>query len=1068
MLTLRRAPALEVEAPRLDAEQQAVLAAREPVVRVLGAPGTGKSLLAVELVVDRVTRAGLAPDQCLVLAPTRTAAATLRERVTARLGGTSTEPLARTHQAFGYAVLRREAALAGGPAPRLLSGPEQDVILCDLLAGHASSALPVTGPSWPPSLQPALTTRGFRAELRDLLMRAAEHGLQASELAELGRVHARPEWVAAAAVFAEYDEVTALSHPGGYDPAWILTAAADLLEDDPAALERLREQVRLVVVDDAQELTRAAARLLQVIAHPGVQVVLLGDPDSGVQTFRGADPRLFAGTGSAGWAALAAAPAIVLGTAYRLPEAIHTAAATVAARVGALGGGVQRAARPARAGGAVQVAQVRAVAQEAALVATTLRRAHLQDGMPWRDMAVIVRGRGRTGTLRRVLAAAGVPLAPAAAELPLRDEVAVRPLLALLELALRHALDPAAIVTPTEAADLCLSPLGGADPVSLRRLRRAMRRQELDAGGRRSSDELLASAIGDSVASGLSGPDGEPLRRITRAVLAGVRAARRTPDGHGWAPEVTAEGVLWEIWSALGVAEIWRRDALRGARSGPARASLDERGGRSARAERADRDLDAVLALFEAAARYADRLPGAGPEGFLAHVRAEEVPGDTLARRALSTDTVALLTPAAAAGRQWRLVCVAGVQEGVWPDLRLRGSLLGSEQLVDVLTGRDGSVRAAQAAVRYDETRLFHVALTRATERVLVTAVRSDQEQPSPYLDLLDPLPADDELGRPFADPGRSLTLAGLVGTLRRDAAAPDPVTARRAARHLATLAAEGVPGADPDHWWALIPAPAERPRRTPDAPVRISPSKVEQFGTCELQWLLRSSGGDGVKSASATIGTLVHDVIADLGDVDAATLQAEIDRRWPQLGLPPGWVERRKREEAHAMAARAAAYVRSSAAAGWTVVGTETDASVDLGRVRIRGRVDRLEQHDGGGLRVLDYKTGSTKPKASELARHPQLGVYQVAVEAGAFAELGTESAGAALVQLGKAANASVTVQAQPPLHDDPDPGWARELVEQTAEGMAGASFAAKPGGHCRTCPVVSCCPARPEGQTL
>ena len=61
VVLLRRAPALVVDAPRLDAEQRAVLDLRAPLVRVLGAPGTGKTTTAVELVVDRVDRGGWRP-----------------------------------------------------------------------------------------------------------------------------------------------------------------------------------------------------------------------------------------------------------------------------------------------------------------------------------------------------------------------------------------------------------------------------------------------------------------------------------------------------------------------------------------------------------------------------------------------------------------------------------------------------------------------------------------------------------------------------------------------------------------------------------------------------------------------------------------------------------------------------------------------------------------------------------------------------------------------------------------------------------------------------------------------
>jgi superfamily I DNA/RNA helicase len=531
VLTLRRAPGVLADAPTLDDVQRAALAHRGGVLRVLGGPGTGKTTTAVELVVERVESGDAEPDQCLVLTSSRQAAADLRDRVTSRLGRTSTEPLARTHQAFGFGILRQTAALRGDPAPRLLSGPEQDVILRDLLAGHRSGDTP--GPAWPPRVQEALPTRGFRAELRDLLMRAVEHGLEPQDLEALGRRHDRPEWVCAAAVLREYDEVTALSAPGAYDPAWILGAAADLLEDEPEALSRLQDTLRLVVVDDAQELTSAAARLLRTVVAPGIDLVLLGDPDSAVQTFRGADPRYLAER----WTELSPSggegPTLVLPTAHRLPRAVHTAAAAVAPKIGALGGGRQRQTVPggsASSGdpqGAVEVRLLRAVSQEAASVAAELRAAHLRDGMPWSDMAVIVRGQGRTATLRRVLMASGVPVAGSATDLPVRDEVAVRPLLALLRAVLEVARGGADAISPQVAVDTLLSPLGGADAVGLRRLRRALRRQELASGGSRTSDELLAAVLLAPAELADLGPESWPARRVARTVAAG--GGRRPP-----------------------------------------------------------------------------------------------------------------------------------------------------------------------------------------------------------------------------------------------------------------------------------------------------------------------------------------------------------------------------------------------------------------------------------------------------------------------------------------------------------------------------------------------------------
>ncbi len=1080
VLLLRRAPARDDAPPALDPVQRSAVRHRGRVLRVLGAPGSGKSTVAVEAVVDRVRSGDASADQCLLLAPTRVAAAQLRDRVTARLGGTSTQPLARSASSLGFGILRQVAALRGDAAPRLLSGPEQDVILRDLLAGHADGSSRC--PPWPERVDLALPTRAFRGELRDLLMRAVELGLEAGDLARLGREHGRQEWVAAAQVLEEYDEVTALSAPGAYDPAWILGAAADRLEDDPESLHRLRGSLRLVVVDDAQELTPAALRLLSTVAGPGAgpgpaggvaplgpgpDLVLVGDPDAATQTFRGADPRILAH----GWTALADPAAgepvtLVLPTAHRTPSAVRDVVARVAGHIGVLGDVTHRAAGAGADGGTVEVHLLRATSQEAAFVAATLREAHLVDEVPWSEMAVVVRGQARTSTLRRALAASGVPVAATAAVLPVRDEVAVRPLMALLGAVIGLTLRGEERVAPEVVVDALSSPIGGSDAVALRRLRRALRREELEAGGGRPSDELLAEAALAPVGLAQLGPEASGLRRVARVLAAGVAAAAtQTQAGRvRWAPGVSAETVLWAMWQATGLAGQWRASALAG---GPAGA-------------RADRDLDAVLALFDAAARFSDRLPGAGPDRFLDHVRSQDVPGDTLVARAPTGDSVSLMTPQGAAGRQWRLVVVAGVQEGVWPDLRLRGTLLGAPDLVDAVTGRlgggpgggaggPGQRRAAQTAVRHDETRLFLVAVSRSSERLLVTAVRSEDEQPSPYLDVVEPLDDRTEC-RGFSEVERPMTLSSLVAALRRDLVSADPGRRGAAVTGLARLARAGVPGADPRQWWALNGPTDDRPRRGIGDPVRVRPSQVEGFGACQLRWALTAAGGDGPALGAQDVGTLVHEVAAegaDAGERDPAALRARLDAKWARLGMPRGWLAERKHREAGAMLDRLARYWDEAEAAGWSAVGAELAMRVVLGRAVISGRVDRVECGPAG-IRVIDYKTGSSKPPARDLPRHAQLGTYQLAVQAGGFPDLGTRSAGAALLQLGKAAGVRTTLDAQVPLADDDDPDWAGDLLASVADGMAGSGFTATLGERCRICPVLTSCPAQAEGRSI
>lgn len=1087
--------------PALDPEQAAAVAHRGSRALVVGAPGTGKTTVALGAVLSRMVD-GVRPDQCLVLAASRVAAGQLRERIFAAAKATATEPAARTPSSLAYGILRCQAALDGLPAPRLLSGPEQDVILRELLAGHAAGSAP--RPDWPGQLAAALDTRGFRAELRDLLMRAAERGVTPQDLAALGRAHGHPEWVAAARVASEYDEVTALARPGGLDPATLLAAAADALADDPGLLGHALPGLRAIVVDDAHDLTPPGARLVAALEARGADLLLIGDPDAGTQAFRGGDPRLFLELGGGG-------ADYVLARRWRQPPVLAAATARVATRIGTLGEVRHRSASEGAddATSGVSVLLARSPAQEARRVAEELRRAHLLQEIPWSRMAVIVRGRSRTATLRRVLAGAGIPLTLPGAHVPLRDEPVVAALLELLRISLAGAGrapggagprgGPAsAAVAAADLLELLASPVAGMDAVAIRRLRRALRVAEAAARvagqpARSVDDALVAGLWGDDVLDRV-GPEGAAARRIARAIAAGVAAATEASgDGPEGSTGATAETVLWAIWSALGLADGWRRAALEGGLAGG----------------RADRDLDAVVALFEVAANYVDRLPGRGPDGFLDHVLGQDVAGDLLADAAPVGEAVTLTTPAGAAGAEWDVVAVCGVQEGVWPDVRLRGSVLGSQALVELLAGRAAGAREALTAVRHDEARLFHVAVSRARKRLLVTATANEEDQPSPYLDLIDGGPPAAGGPRPVPSVPERLSIAGTVARLRREmATAPDDARARAAARRLALLAAEGIPGAAPQDWWALRAASDTRPRRGPDSPVRVSPSRVESFGNCPLRWLLSTAGGDRPRTGGAdAVGSLVHAIAAEVDNCDAGALQAALDARWPSLGLPPGWLSERALGQAREMLERLARYDAQSRADGWRLAGREVAVAATVGRADIRGRIDRVEEATDGRLRVIDLKTGASKPRADDLPRHPQLGAYQAVIAAGGLTGPGTgsptseradqptatssaaggapepagagaapesagaapESAGAALLQLGKAAAATkIDLQAQPPLAQDDDPTWARRLLSDTAEGMAEATYDARVGDWCRTCAGRSCCPASGDGAAI
>lgn len=1053
----------------LDEHQRAVVEHPGGPLLVLAGPGAGKTTTIVESVAHRVEHRGLDPERVLVLTFSRKAAGELRDRITARMRRTTRTPLALTFHSYAYALLRRRAVLLGEPPPRLLTGPEQLLEVRRLLHGELEEG----ARHWPPDMRELLKTRGFAEELRDLLARAAERGLDGRDLIELGRRHGREDWVAAGEFAFRYAARFDLDPVPTLDYAELIRAAAALLAD-PEVLRRERAAYDLVVVDEYQDTDPAQEELLHRLAGDGRDLIVVGDPDQSIYGFRGADvrgimrfpERFRTRTGDP-------APVIALRTCRRAGAELLAASRRIARRLPVPPGTAagrdgfrDLVPAPGTAPGEVRVVIADSESQEAAVVADTLRRAHLLDGVPWSRMAVLVRSAVRQlPTLRRALVGAGVPVVVAGDEVPLVGEPGVRPLITLLTVAARpERLDAAT------AEELLTGPLGGSDAIGVRRLRRALRAAEQEAFGEaaRPPEELLVAALRDereliTVAARAGENVVAPARRVAR-LIATARAAIARGAG--------AEEVLWEVWQASGLAERWTELSLAG----------------GVRGAQADRDLDAVVALFDQAARFADRMPKAGVEVFLDDLSSQEIPGDTLAEHAPEGEAVRILTAHRAKGQEWDVVVVAGVQEGTWPDLRLRGSLLGVEELVELAGGSSievaprrpadappgrgaGTAPAAAALVSKmltEERRLFYVAVTRARRRLVVTAVGGEDSEQRPSRFLSELLPDEIEPATVDED-SRWLTMSALVADLRAavcDPDRPEPVR-RAAARHLARLAKAGVPGAAPSEWYALTPISDDRPLQWPGGVVVISPSWVESFTKCGLRWLLEHAVGATAGDPARGLGSVIHALAAlAAADDPAETLAKRLDEVWDRLDFGGVWFNRKQRELAEQMVARFARWHEENRSG---MVAAEQAFAVMLGDdVRIQGRVDRIQRDEAGRPVIIDIKTGAAKPTEAELERHPQLGVYQLAALLGAFTRLGlrAEPGGAALVQVGKAAGSGgVKEQRQRPLADDPDPDWARDLVRDVATGMTRPTFTARVNDGCRTCAVKTSCPVNDDG---
>ncbi len=297
--------------------------------------------------------------------------------------------------------------------------------------------------------------------------------------------------------------------------AELVGAALEALGTDADLLAAERARISLLLVDDAQHLDPQAALLVRVLAARSGLTVIAGDPDQSVFGYRGADPMLLRDHGGED------TPAITLTHSHRCAPAVASAISGIARRLPGVGARPRAGGQPERGHGEVTLRMAATPHAENAFIADALRRAHLMDGVPWSEMAVVVRSIPRVGAgLARALSGTGVPVQSTGADLGLAQQPAVAALLTVLEVTASGHLDG------DSAIGLLTGPIGRVDPVTLRQLRRALRRADGSTPPRDFAD-LLVAAI-DTEPAGLSAEHVKPLRRL-RSVLAAARrgAARR-------------------------------------------------------------------------------------------------------------------------------------------------------------------------------------------------------------------------------------------------------------------------------------------------------------------------------------------------------------------------------------------------------------------------------------------------------------------------------------------------------------------------------------------------------------
>lgn len=785
------APFNEGQSAVLDA---AARDAPDPLL-VLGAPGTGKTMLTVELAMRHLYE-GHDSSRLLVLSPTRLSAARIRDSLEHRLTEATsaghhisvTEQPSKSFASYAFWILgrARQLGIQGADSrPRLLSGAEQDRILAGLISDHQQEAADDESP-WSELRHAFDAERGLRREVRDFLDRCREYRITSDILRhQAEQPHGRAVWGALADIAEEYERTLSRDYPGAYDPAALMTRACELLESPlpdprPGGPEYFwqleRERVNRILVDDLQDASPSVYRLLRLIGVDN-HTIAFASPDTSAQGFRGARPDLLtrwsrqvrseSQLGALGSMAssdprsVSVPRTVTLTQGYRLTGEVAGLYAATVQRVGVVSS-ILRSMRQATGSGAAQEDAAPQVTLEAdspqgvggvhgnatvcsypvansylaeQLMVQQVLHAHHHDHVRWEDIAIMARSGSALQRITRILTAHGVNVARSASDTVLHEEPAVSPLLTALGTAPAHR-ERHRLSYPQVIA-LLSSAYASVDAVELRRIQHHLQRRYRELG--ESAPPLPQP---DALAS-LSVAELLILHCVTDPGIA-RQLGCESASHRVFAPVERIQRMLTAARTALhdhhlaGAPEqaLWKVWEAAGISDLWQQQALA--GGASAR--QADRHLDAVMVLFQTAERFVGHHEGASAEDFIDYVQSLDLPMDTIADTGDSGGSVEVLTPSTAVGRAFDTVIITGIQEGEWPNLQPRGELLGAGDLVTIHeSGAEALTtdpRSKRAHVLQDECRLFAAAVSRARRHAVLIAVESDETTPSSLFDL--------------------------------------------------------------------------------------------------------------------------------------------------------------------------------------------------------------------------------------------------------------------------------------------------------------------------------------------
>jgi DNA helicase-2/ATP-dependent DNA helicase PcrA len=381
-------------------------------------------------------------------------------------------------------------------------------------------------------------------------------------------------------------------------------------------------------------------------------------------------------------------------------------------------------------------------------------------------------------------------------------------------------------------------------------------------------------------------------------------------------------------------------------------------------------------------------------------------------------DAVQLMTVHGAKGLEFAHVSVIRANQGAFPTNNHEALFEFPQELS---RSKVRALPSGKEMHEQEERRLFYVAITRAEDSLSIYGKPRGKSGPSGYLkELL----ASKQLS--------SILSSRTLDAMRIDVqASAAPVTQVGA--------------------WLTMPSPALRSQLT------LSASAIESYDTCPLKYKIeREWKLPGELSASQQFGSAIHSVLRDYYEaVKAGKLLAlETVLEIFRSAIRDAKIQDPLQLQLYAEQGirQLTAFVESRANEPQPIVlATEKAFDFELGGIRLKGRIDRMDQLSKDEVAIVDYKAGSARTE-KQADESTQLTVYALAAR-----HEGKTAERLSFYSLDN--NSTVFTE-----RSEEELVHAEEKIADIAEGIRRGDFDPKEGFHCSWCAYSSICPAKEE----